>query len=112
GDGVAEALYFPNRHMPVKADLFNRVSWQLKTRAGVKVFAWMPVMAYDMGPYHAYVTDSRTGAPVKGQYLRLSPWDPASRQLLLDIYEDLGFYTKFDGLLFHDDAFLSDYEGP
>ncbi|MGL5975955.1 MAG: poly-beta-1,6-N-acetyl-D-glucosamine N-deacetylase PgaB, partial [Aeromonas sobria] len=112
GDGVAEALYFPNRHMPVKADLFNRVAWQLKTRAGVKVFAWMPVMAYDMGPHHAYVTDSRTGAPAKGQYLRLSPWDPASRQLLLDIYEDLGFYTKFDGLLFHDDAFLSDYEGP
>ncbi|WP_279489133.1 poly-beta-1,6-N-acetyl-D-glucosamine N-deacetylase PgaB [Aeromonas veronii] len=112
GDGVAEALYFPNRHMPVKADLFNRVAWQLKTRAGVKVFAWMPVMAYDMGPNHAYVTDSRTGTPAKGQYLRLSPWDPASRQILLDIYEDLGFYTKFDGLLFHDDAFLSDYEGP
>ncbi|MGL4250267.1 MAG: poly-beta-1,6-N-acetyl-D-glucosamine N-deacetylase PgaB [Aeromonas sp.] len=111
GDGVAEALYFHNRHMPVRADLFNRVAWQLKTRVGVKVFAWMPVMAYDMGPKHAYVTDSRTGAPAKGQYLRLSPWDPASRQLLLDIYEDLGFYTKFDGLLFHDDAFLSDYEG-
>ena len=112
GDGVAEALYFPNRHMPVKADLFNRVAWQLKTRAEVKVFAWMPVLAYDMGPNHAYVTDSRTGAPAKGQYLRLSPWDPANCQLLLDIYEDLGFYTKFDGLLFHDDAFLSDYEGP
>ncbi|MGY3910599.1 poly-beta-1,6-N-acetyl-D-glucosamine N-deacetylase PgaB [Aeromonas piscicola] len=112
GDGVAEALYFANRHMPVKADLFNRVAWQLKTRTGVKVFAWMPVMAYDMGPNHAYVTDSRTGAPARGQYLRLSPWDPASRQLLLDIYEDLGFYTKFDGLLFHDDAFFSDYEGP
>ncbi|MGX5833047.1 poly-beta-1,6-N-acetyl-D-glucosamine N-deacetylase PgaB [Aeromonas piscicola] len=112
GDGVAEALYFPNRHMPVKADLFNRVAWQLKTRTGVKVYAWMPVMAYDMGPNHAYVTDSRTGSPARGQYLRLSPWDPASRQLLLDIYEDLGFYTKFDGLLFHDDAFFSDYEGP
>ncbi|MEL3924066.1 poly-beta-1,6-N-acetyl-D-glucosamine N-deacetylase PgaB [Aeromonas enteropelogenes] len=112
GDGVAEALYFPNRHMPVRADLFNRVAWQLKTRTGVRVYAWMPVMAYDMGPNHAYVTDSRTGAPAKGQYLRLSPWDPASRRILLDIYEDLGFYTKFDGLLFHDDAFLSDYEGP
>lgn len=112
GDGVAEALYFPNRHMPVRADLFNRVAWQLKTRVGVKVYAWMPVMAYDMGPNHTYVTDSRTGAPARGQYLRLSPWDAASRQLLLDIYEDLGFYTKFDGLLFHDDAFLSDYEGP
>ena len=26
------------------------------------------------GPNHAYVTDSRTGTPAKGQYLRLSPW--------------------------------------
>lgn len=112
GDGVAEALYFPNRHMPVKADLFNRISWQLSTRAGVKVFAWMPVMAYDMGPNYTYVNDSRTGTPAKGQYLRLSPWDVRSRQVLLDIYEDLGFYTKFDGLLFHDDAFLTDFEGP
>ena len=34
GDGVAEALYFPNRHLPMRADLFNRVAWQLSTRAG------------------------------------------------------------------------------
>jgi len=30
GDGNAEELYFPNRHLPVKQDLFNRVAWQLK----------------------------------------------------------------------------------
>ena len=30
GDGNADALYFPNRHLPVKQDLFNRVAWQLK----------------------------------------------------------------------------------
>ena len=32
GDGVADAVYFPNRHLPVRADLFSRVSWQLRTR--------------------------------------------------------------------------------
>ncbi|MGY3945643.1 poly-beta-1,6-N-acetyl-D-glucosamine N-deacetylase PgaB [Aeromonas tecta] len=111
GDGVAEALYFPNRHMPMKADLFNRVAWQLRTRAGVKVYAWMPVLAYDLGPGHPYVTDSRTGKPAPDQYLRLAPWNEGNRRLIADIYEDLGFYTKFDGLLFHDDAFLGDYEG-
>ena len=41
GNGTADALYFPNRYLPVRADLFNRVAWQLKTRAGVKVYAWL-----------------------------------------------------------------------
>ena len=46
GDGNADALYFPNRHLPVKADLFNRVAWQLKKVADVRVYAWMPILAY------------------------------------------------------------------
>eukprot|EP01132_Coremiostelium_polycephalum_P017168 gene17168-20581_t len=40
GDGLVRSLYFPNRHLPVRADLFNRVTWQLRTRAHVSVFAW------------------------------------------------------------------------
>jgi biofilm PGA synthesis lipoprotein PgaB len=46
GDGNADALYFPNRHLPVKQDLFSHVAWLLKTRAGVNVYAWMPVFAF------------------------------------------------------------------
>ena len=34
GDGRIKALYFPNRRLPVRADLFNFVSRQLQTRAG------------------------------------------------------------------------------
>ena len=30
----------------MRADLFNRVVWQLRTRSGVKVFAWMPLLAF------------------------------------------------------------------
>ena len=35
---------------PGRADLFNFVAWQLQTRAGVKVFAWMPVLSFDLSP--------------------------------------------------------------
>ena len=34
--------YFPNRQVPVRADLFNRVAWQLATRSEVKVCAAVP----------------------------------------------------------------------
>nr|CAX36650.1 polysaccharide deacetylase [Arthrobacter sp. JEK-2009] len=32
GDGLVHSLYFPNRHLPMRADLFDRVAWQLRTR--------------------------------------------------------------------------------
>ncbi|MFQ3788649.1 poly-beta-1,6-N-acetyl-D-glucosamine N-deacetylase PgaB [Halomonas sp. A29] len=110
GNGVAEALYFPNRHLPMRADLFNRVAWQLKKRANVKVYAWMPVLAFDLGPGHEYVTDARTGVVASEHYLRLSPYSATNRRIISEIYRDLGRLAKFDGLLFHDDAFLTDFE--
>lgn len=39
-----DAVYFPNRHLPMRADLFNRVSWQLMHQMNVKVFARLPVL--------------------------------------------------------------------
>ncbi|MEC9482486.1 MAG: poly-beta-1,6-N-acetyl-D-glucosamine N-deacetylase PgaB, partial [Halomonas sp.] len=110
GDGVAEALYFPNRHLPMKADLFNRVAWQLKKRAGVQVYAWMPVMAFDLGSGYQYVSDARLGKPNPNSYKRLSPYVEENRRIISEIYEDLGRMAKFDSLLFHDDGFLTDFE--
>ena len=110
GNGVADALYFPNRHLPVRADLFNRVAWQLKKRANVKVYAWMPVLAFDLGPGYQYVTDAKNGQVESEHYLRLSPFSISNRSIINEIYQDLGRLTKFDGLLFHDDAFLTDFE--
>ena len=34
--GIARQVYFPNSQLPVRADLFNRVAWQIKTRTGFK----------------------------------------------------------------------------
>lgn len=116
GDGVADALYFPNRHMPMRSDLFTRASWQLETRTGVRVFAWMPVMAFKLpasNPAASHLVETIPGAPAsasQNRYLRLSPFDPLARQTITEIYEDLGKNAPFFGVLFHDDATLSDYE--
>ena len=112
GNGVADALYFPNRHLPVRADLMNRVAGQLMTRSGVSVYAWMPMLAFNLGEGFEYVTDARTQKPSTESYLRLSPYSEKNRRIIQEIYQDLGFYSKFDGILFHDDGFLTDFEGP
>ena len=113
GDGVADALYFPNRHLPMRADLFARAAWQLRSRAGVKVYAWMPVMAFRLpasNPLAAHTVRTQDGTTPPDRYHRLSPFDPAVRTLVGDLYEDLGRHAFFEGLLFHDDAMLSDDE--
>ena len=114
GDGRIKALYFPNRRLPVRADLFNFVAWQLQTRAGVKVFAWMPVLSFDLNPSLPRVQrrDRQTGElrEATEPYIRLSPWDPQVRQQVTDIYEDLARYASFNGILFHDDAALTDVD--
>ena len=114
GDGLVHELYFPNRHLPMRANLFNRVAWQLKTRSRVDVYAWMPVLSFALDSKLPRVTrwDPKTGtvAPDQKQYRRLSPFDPNVRQLIGDLYEDLARTTPVNGVLFHDDAILSDFE--
>lgn len=56
-DGNADAAYFPNRYLPVRADLFNRVAWQLLTRAAVPtetfyVYAWLPINGFELPSGH------------------------------------------------------------
>jgi biofilm PGA synthesis lipoprotein PgaB len=73
GDGIADAAYFPNGHLPVRGDLFNRAAWQLSSRVDVKVFAVMPVSG-----------------------LRFP------RNAVVEIYADLACHANFDGLVFDD----------
>nr|WP_298123363.1 poly-beta-1,6-N-acetyl-D-glucosamine N-deacetylase PgaB [uncultured Pseudoxanthomonas sp.] len=110
GNGSADALYFPNRHLPVRADLFNRVAWQLRTRTGVKVLAWLPVLGFE--PQDATQRRALALPERKGDIFRLDPSNPRARALISDIYEDLAIASYFEGLLFHDDAYLRDDELP
>lgn len=112
GDGTVKELYFPNRWLPMRADLFNYISWQLQTRTDVKVYAWMPVLAFDLDAaiprVQSWSAQGISRAPE--QYQRLSPWNADARQQITEIYEDLARRAVFHGILFHDDALLSDFE--
>jgi poly-beta-1,6-N-acetyl-D-glucosamine N-deacetylase len=116
GDGTARALYFPNRHLPVRADLFNRVAWQLRTRVGVRVFAWMPLLAFDLGDsgqndaLSVKRWEGGRAVPSRPDYWRLSPFEPEARRIVGEIFRDLAAHAAFDGVLFHDDAYLNDQE--
>jgi poly-beta-1,6-N-acetyl-D-glucosamine N-deacetylase len=113
GDGVAEAVYFPNQHVAVRADLFSRVAWQLRTRARVKVYAWMPVLAFelkDKQKQQSLQVVSKNPQQDNKLYKRLSPFSGEARTIISEIYADLGKHAKFEGVLFHDDATLSETE--
>ena len=116
-DGAADAVYFPSRHVPMRADLFNRVAWQIQTRTQVKrVYAWMPMMAWVLPASDPATNDKLVTLPSDASghlnmgYKRLSIFSPRARQAIRDIYEDLSRAATFDGVLFHDDATMSDYE--
>ncbi len=112
GDGAADAVYFPNRHLPMRSDLFNRAAWQLRTRSNVSVYAWMPIMAFSPpeAPADWQVLERHTGAPDSQAEPRLSIFVPAARQLILEVYEDLARHADFAGLHFHDDGRLNEFE--
>jgi biofilm PGA synthesis lipoprotein PgaB len=116
--GVARAMYFPNRHMPMRADLFNRVAWQLITRAGVQVYARMPLLAFALPSQHpasgrlveavasSEYADTGTGTNMP----RLTPFDPVAREVIKGLYDDLTRYASFNGVVFGADATLNAYE--
>jgi poly-beta-1,6-N-acetyl-D-glucosamine N-deacetylase len=114
--GVAQALYFPNRHMPMRADLFNRVAWQLITRAEVQVYARLPLLAFALPDAHpaskltVQAVPAEHGAAQPVTVARLSPFDDVARGTIQDIYLDLARYASFNGLVFGQDATLSDRE--
>ena len=116
GNGAASSLYFPNRHLPVQRDLFSHVAWEIRTRTQVRrLYAWMPALAFELpagspgADQRVLTLPSRNGHLAMG-YPRLSPFAPEAMTMVREIYADLASHATFDGLLFHDDVTLSDYE--
>ena len=115
GDGNADALYFPNKYLPMKADLFNRVSWQLRTRSQVSVYAWMPVSSFiiDIKKQQELGILSWQNNKVglsKNNYQRLSIFKTETKKIVQSIYASLAKHAKFAGILYHDDGILTDFE--
>ncbi len=92
-DGFVDTAYFPNRYLPMRADLFNRVAWQLYTRASVGietlyVYVWLPILAFE----------SRSG-------------QTANRQMINEIYEEAAKNgPRIGGLLLGDGNNVSELE--
>lgn len=116
-NGSADQVYFPNRFIPMRQDLFNHVAWQIQKRTQVKrVYAWMPLLAWEL-PHSNPVSKARVVTQQSKDsdhlnmgYIRLSPYSEAARQTISGLFTDLAKSSTFNGVLFHDDTTLSDYE--
>jgi len=116
-NGSADAVYFPNRHVPVRADLFSYVAWEIRTRTPVRrVYAWMPLLAWELPVGHPAASEKVITLPGKSSnalnmgYKRLSPFSAKARGVIAEIFEDLARTTSFEGVIYHDDITLSDFE--
>ncbi len=114
GNGTAESLYFPNRFMPLRANLFSQTAGLLRQN-GVTVFGWLPLLAYTLPGdntdlYVQRISESYKSIQTPADYLRLSPFNSAARKIIEGIYLDFARETAVDGILFHDDGILSDFE--
>lgn len=108
GNGAADAVYFHNRHLPVRADLFPRVAELLHRKTGVSVHAWLPVLGWqwptsDDAPRVLQVSNNQ-------EIPRLDPTDPRTLARVGELYAELAARAPIDGLLFHDDALLREDE--
>ena len=108
GNDGAEELYFPNHALPMRRDLFAGTAALLQ-QCGLKVYAWLPMLAFAPGPGKEDLL-VRTTKPTTPSIRRLSPFNPRAKAIIRGIYEDLARSAPLDGILFHDDAMLSDFE--
>lgn len=115
GDGNIREVYFPNRVLPMRADLFNHVAHRLQDFE-IQVYAWMPMLGIvlpDPAEQEALRVRewSQEGpVPSRADGQRLSPFSAAARARLVALYEDLAKHASFDGVLFLDDGYLTDRE--
>ncbi len=115
GTGNIESVYFHNRVLPVRADIFSHAAHQMIIR-DMYVYAWMPTLSIVL-PDKALNEELRviekagdTTRPSRSGYQRLTPFSSKVGKLLRNLYEDLAAHSQIHGILFQDDAYLTDYE--
>ena len=115
GSGNIGSLYFYNAALPVEMDFLSHAVNRIRMR-GMRVYVWMPVLSYELKD--KTLNDNLKVRELKNDtigittswYRRLSPFDERSLAIVRSIYRDLSAYVKFDGILFQDDAYLTDEE--
>jgi biofilm PGA synthesis lipoprotein PgaB len=115
GTGNIKSVYFPNRVLPVRADIFSHAVHQMMTRQ-MKVYAWMPTLSIEIPDKELNkklrVHEFAEGEirPSRSSYNRLSPFSSEVKKLIKLLYEDLAIHSQIQGVLFQDDAYLTDRE--
>lgn len=109
-DGRVKEVYFRNRLLPVRSDLFGRIAWQLKTRADVRVYAIMPVLNWDFNRSPDLVAQensaSAPGMAVDSDNKQQQATDSQIWRNVHNMYEDLAATSAFDGVLFMDEKMM------
>jgi biofilm PGA synthesis lipoprotein PgaB len=115
GTGNIKSVYFPNRVLPVRADIFSHAVHQMMIR-DMTVYAWMPVLSIEL-PDRRLNESLKVMAAVNGKpvpasswYRRLTPFSSEAVSLIRSMYEDLAAHSQINGILFQDDAYLTDKE--
>jgi len=115
GTGTISHVYFDNRVLPVKADIFSHAVHQMIIR-GFMVYAWMPTLSIRF-PDAAFTAQWRVRSSKGGEvrfaeswYERLTPFSPEVRERIGDLYESLSARSQIHGILFQDDAYLAEEE--
>ncbi len=116
GDGNVESVYFHNRLLPVRADIFSHAVHQIANR-GMKVYAWMPTLSIILPDQKLNkelrvmeIDKQNNRVPSSSWYHRLSPHSSKVRELMSSLYEDVAAHSQIRGILFQDDAYLTDFE--
>lgn len=115
GDGNIHSMYYANDVLPVSLDFLNHVVNRIRAQ-GILVFIWMPVLGYELPDKQLNASlkvleagESGIG-PTKSWYRRLTPFDPRSLEVVKQLYRNLAQRVFVDGILFQDDAYLSENE--
>jgi biofilm PGA synthesis lipoprotein PgaB len=115
GSGNVRSLYFANSVFPVEMDFLSHAVNRMRARE-MKVLVWMPVLSYELADGEKNealkVREMEKGraAPSRSWYRRMSPFDGRSLEITRALFRDLATRVEFDGVLFQDDAYLSDRE--
>ena len=115
GSGNIRSVYFHNDVLPVEMDFLSHAVNRIRIR-GIRVYVWMPALSFVLP--HRNLTErllvqewtAAGPAPTSSWYKRLTPFDPKSLEISRSIFASLARQVNLDGILFQDDAYLTDKE--
>ena len=115
GDGNIKSVYFANSVLPVRADIFSHAVHQMIIR-DMQVYAWMPTLSIVLPDKERNerlrVLEAVDGKvrPSRSWYNRLSPFSSEVKEIVGTLHADLAAHSQINGILFQDDAYLTDHE--